>query len=197
MPAWLAITASRLLEGKPDGPSSTAEPATPSPPKPPAVRPALLVAAWVRMLTASACGHPVQGLLIGRDATLALSPVPGDQAIPALGALISAWHDGMQAPLPLACRTGLAWLQAPARAPDAYNGGYAGRAEVDDPCLARVYPDFAALAADGRFATLADALLAPLLRWVATGVQVVHAVPVAGVAPVVSAVSVASVVPDA
>ena len=37
--------------------------------------------------------------------------------------------------------------------------------EVEDPCMARMYPDFEALTEDGRFETLARQVYAPLKNW--------------------------------
>ena len=45
------------------------------------------------------------------------------------------------------------------------------RGEVEDASLARCYPDFEALCADGRFEHLAQTLYAALAEWVATHVD--------------------------
>ena len=70
----------------------------------------------------------------------------------------------MQAPLPLALRTGLAWVQD-GNAAQVYEGGWNSEGENTDPCLARIYPDFEALSADGRMAALAQLVCAPLAEW--------------------------------
>ncbi|MFM2121114.1 MAG: hypothetical protein RL722_2582, partial [Pseudomonadota bacterium] len=130
-------------------------------------RPEKLVDAWVRLLAASACGQSAGQLLVGRDGMLALQPLPLDEALAQLHTLMAAWAEGMQRPLPLACRTALAALEGD-DAETAYEGAdHAGAlpGEVEEPCLARLYPDFDSLSADGRFAALAEQLYRPLLEW--------------------------------
>jgi exodeoxyribonuclease V gamma subunit len=129
------------------------------------VRAERLLGAWVRMVVAGACGLAVRGVLVGRDATVTVEPVPAADAVAALAALMQAWRAGMSAPLPLAGRTALAWAAHAADVAAVYEGGMFLRGEVDEPCLARLYPDYEALAADGRFATLAERLYGPILRW--------------------------------
>ena len=46
-----------------------------------------------------------------------------------------------------------------------YQGGHHQFGEVQEPCLARVYPDFEALVHDGRFQHLAQQVYGPLLAW--------------------------------
>ncbi|WP_119153033.1 exodeoxyribonuclease V subunit gamma [Caldimonas tepidiphila] len=128
-----------------------------------------LLHAWVRQLAASACGVPLRGRLVSRDAVLGLAPLPQARAAELLRALLDAWRAGMDAPLPLACRTALAFVRDEARALPAYEGGHELAGECEEPCLARVYPDHDALVADGRFATLARELYGPLDAWVAEG----------------------------
>ena len=48
------------------------------------------------------------------------------------------------------------------------------RGEREEPCMARVFPDFAALSADGRFEALAHSIHAPLLAWVDAYVRARH-----------------------
>ena len=48
------------------------------------------------------------------------------------------------------------------------------RGEREEPCLARVFPDFAALSADGRFEALAHSIHAPLLAWAGQYVTARH-----------------------
>ncbi|KPC50289.1 exodeoxyribonuclease V subunit gamma [Amantichitinum ursilacus] len=132
-----------------------------------------LLLAWLRQLVASACGHPVMGIVVARDATLTLGQPERADAQAALQDLLTLWLAGMNAPLPVACRTALAFLtQATADAIGAYEGTHVTQGENAEPCLARTYPDYAALTADGRFAELAEALYGPLERWLSERVQV-------------------------
>jgi len=85
--------------------------------------------------------------------------------------LLQLWLDGMNAPLALPPKTALAWLKGKdtaAKHRDArtrYQGGHHQFGEVQEPCLARVYPDFEALVHDGRFQHLAQQVYGPLLAW--------------------------------
>jgi len=106
-------------------------------------------------------------VIVARDATAVLRAPGTDEARGWLGELMSTWREGMNAPLPMAPRTAIAVLQK--QKDDAgrtvYERSDRIRGEGDEPCLARMYPDYEALTADGRFAQLANALFAPLLAW--------------------------------
>jgi len=149
-PGWLQLVASRLCT-KGDKP---------------ALRPDKLLAAWVRCLVAGACGVVAHGVLVGRDVTVTFSPMEQAEARARLEDLLAAWQAGMVAPLPVACLTAMAWL-AGDNAEAAYEGdGFFATAEADEPCLARVYPDYESLTADGSFETWAEQLYRPVLDWV-------------------------------
>ena len=131
-----------------------------------AIKPHQLLQAWVRMLLASACNEGSRLVLIGQDATLVLPALDTEFASQHLRVLLSAWQAGMQSPLPFAPRTALAFLDKPEKAALVFEPGFAQRqGEGEEPCLARLHPDFASLAADGRFAEYAEQLFAPLLDW--------------------------------
>ena len=161
---WLELVPSRLL-GKDLS-------------KGPVVRPDMLLPAWVRSLAAAASGVEAPGVLVGRDATLHLPALDADEARQQLAQLLQVWQQGMQAPLPLALRTGLAWVQdGNAAAMQAYEGGWNSEGENADPCLARIYPDFEALSADDRMDALAQLVCAPLARWASSQVRATVHVP--------------------
>jgi exodeoxyribonuclease V gamma subunit len=131
-----------------------------------------LLEPWVRMLAASSCGLDCRGWLIGRDAVLELPALPAALARTHLQQLLQAWRDGMREPLPWGARTALAQLEG-ANAWTVYAGDDRGaRGEASEPCLARVYPDFDALRADGRFDSYARELFAPLSAWAQGEVRV-------------------------
>ncbi|MFM2329550.1 MAG: hypothetical protein RLZZ494_1653, partial [Pseudomonadota bacterium] len=160
-----------------------------------------LLEAWLLALVAAACGQPLQLILVGRDATLTATSPPPDEATATLKRLLTAWRCGQQAPLPVARRTALAWLERAATlsaqlegdvlphelepafmdARSAYEGGFAQAGEVQqDACLARLFPDFERLLnafADDehghplRFADWATWLYEPLRQWVEEGVS--------------------------
>jgi exodeoxyribonuclease V gamma subunit len=161
---WLELTPGRVCDAKTK-----------------ALRRDRLIAPWVRMLVTSACGLPVQGLIVGRDAMVTVNPLPQPEAQAALATLMQAWRDGMTAPLPLASKTALARAagaedevavyEGKAFAGGAGGGSNAGSSgEVEEPCLARMFPDHEALTADGRFAAWTLSLFNPLLEWALTRV---------------------------
>jgi exodeoxyribonuclease V gamma subunit len=168
---WIDLTASRLADkpAKEGGESGKGKRAS----KPPELRLDKLVDAWVKLLLASACDRPVHGLLVGRHVGLKLAPLPREQAESALRDLIDAWRAGVESPLPLPLKTGLAQARelGTEQLITLYEGGFdGGGGEVVEPCLARLYPDFETLVADGRFEHYAAVLLRPLVEWAASHV---------------------------
>ena len=159
---WLALTASRLC-------TRAARPT---------VRPEKLISAWVLSLVASACGIALQGVIVGRDATVTVQPLPADDALALLHTLLECWRDGMTAPLALACKTALAFVAGAADVALVYEGNTRSPGEVEEACLARLFPDYESLVADGRFITLAPQLFGPMLEWTRSRVTVApHAAP--------------------
>lgn len=126
-----------------------------------------LLAPWLRSLVASACGEPALGVLVGRDAQIQVNPLPQDEAIECLNALLQSWRQGMDEPLPFAAKTALAWVADQRDVAQVYEGGGFGgvSGEGEEACLARSFPDFAALSADGRFEQFAKLLFEPMLQW--------------------------------
>ena len=155
-PIWLNLKPSRLLQDARKG----------------VVRADALLVPWVRSLAAAASGVAVQGLLVGRDATLHFAPLPHDGARETLGQLLQVWREGMAGPLPLALRTALAHV-AGGDAARTYEGGFRQAGEAADPSLARFYPDFEALTEDGRFESLASVVCGSLADWAQNAVRVV------------------------
>ena len=156
--AWLQLHAGRFFGGG----------------RQPVLRPDKLLGAWVRALVAGACGAPAGGVMVGSDATVTVACPPADAAADILRSLLDAWRAGMEAPLPVACRTAFAWLEE-RDARTLYEGGFAVSGEVDEPCLARVHPDYESLTACGGFEALARRLYGPVGRWI--GAEQVRAEP--------------------
>ncbi len=170
-PAWLEWTPSRLLKETGKGTA--------------AVRAEMLLPSWVRSLAAAASGVVATGVLVGRDATLHLPVLAADEARQQLAQLLQVWRQGMDAPLPLALRTGLALVQECGKAEQVYEGDRQREGEGAEPCLARVYPDFDSLGADGRLQALAQAVCAPLAAWASHHVTATpHAAALADAQPV-------------
>lgn len=156
---WLELTPSRLCAG-----------VRPTP------RPDRLITAWVRTLVTSACGIDMQGVIVGRDATATVNPLPADEAAAALATLMRTWREGMTAPLPLASKTALAWGAGAGDVAVVYEGSSyprgGSRGEVEEACLSRMFPDYESLRADGRFEELAARLFGPVLEWLRVHVTV-------------------------
>jgi exodeoxyribonuclease V gamma subunit len=137
-----------------------------------------LIAAWLRQLAAAAAGASVGGCLVARDAVVEMAPLEAAPARAALAALVALWRRNLDAPLPVACRTALAWLAGDAAsAKSVYDGdqhsGGALAGEVDrEPCLARLWPAFSALAQNADAEDTARALYGPLLDWLEQSVAI-------------------------
>ncbi|KAF1070660.1 MAG: RecBCD enzyme subunit RecC [Pseudomonas citronellolis] len=133
-----------------------------------------LVRHWVRHLALQCCGEPVSSVLVGLTGNLLLAPLPVEQARAELDRLLAAWAEGMRRPLPVACKAAFAWLgagedaeRAAREAAKRYDGGFNLSGEAgSSAALARVYPDFASLAASDEFGAWAEALYGPLYHWV-------------------------------
>jgi exodeoxyribonuclease V gamma subunit len=123
-----------------------------------------LIAMWLRQLAAAAAGQPATGYLVARDAIVTMVPLDPAASLAALAALAAIWRDGMNRPLPVACKTALALVQeGDPRA--VYDGGFELSGENEDLCLARLWPDFAALSAEEDWADCSRALYGPLADW--------------------------------
>jgi exodeoxyribonuclease V gamma subunit len=123
-----------------------------------------LIAMWLRQLAVAAAGMPVTGHLVARDAIVTMKSLDQAEAQEALRELVCLWRDGMNRPLPTACQTALALAQGgDPRA--VYDGGFEVSGENQDLCLARLWPDFAALSAQPDFADISEALYGPLAHW--------------------------------
>ncbi|WP_247736668.1 exodeoxyribonuclease V subunit gamma [Thauera aromatica] len=153
---WIELNPGRLLEGT----------------RQDKVRAHKLLYAWVKCLLAAASEASDAGLLIGRDATLRIETMAPEAARATLATLLEAWQQGLSAPLPVALKTALAFV-AERNAADAYEGNERSTGEGEEATLARCYPDFESLIADGQFESLARTLYAPLADWVGTHIEII------------------------
>lgn len=129
------------------------------------VRADKLVLAWVRSVVAAANHIAVKGVMVGRDATLVIEPMDYASAGDTLAVLMEVWRQGMSKPLPIALKTGLAFVNN--KTPkDVYEGTFKTKGECKEPCLYRLFPDYEALSADPRFAELSREVYEPLQKWV-------------------------------
>ena len=124
-----------------------------------------LIAPWLRQLACAAVGRRVTGYLVARDAVLTMAPLTQDAACSDLAQLVALWRRNLDQPMPVACKTALAMLRD-GDARTAYEGGFELSGEVDDLCLARLWPDFSALLASGEWAANCEAVYGPLARWI-------------------------------
>jgi exodeoxyribonuclease V gamma subunit len=151
-PVWIELLAARLADPKGEIPRADK-----------------LLTAWVRSLASAACGQPVGGILIGANAVVRVAPLEPGQAQDILGALTSAWQEGVTGDRPwaTAVNTGLAFLKHADKARAVYDGGDFGgaRGEGREPCLARLYPDFSALVRDPTFVRSTETLYGPYGEW--------------------------------
>jgi exodeoxyribonuclease V gamma subunit len=130
-----------------------------------------LIGPWLRQLAAAASGARMTGYLVARDATLELPPIDPAIALAALENIAGLWRANLDRPLAVACKTALAHL-AGNDAREVYDGGFEINGEVDDPCLARLWPEFAVLRAAGDWPRTAEMLYGPLAAWLRDSVNV-------------------------
>jgi exodeoxyribonuclease V gamma subunit len=81
------------------------------------------------------------------------------------------WRQNLDRPLAVACKTALAHL-AGEDPREVYDGGFEISGEVEDPVLARLWPEFAMLRASGDWPQAAEALYGPLAAWLEEQVSV-------------------------
>lgn len=129
-----------------------------------------LILPWLQHLSACADNLALQSLIVSADGVIAIQPIDPTEALAYLQNLLAAWHQGLQMPLPVACRTAFVWLNAAEeKALDAAKSQYEGddwnAGEVDyDAYLARFFPDFESLYQTdaGDFETWANLLYRPM-----------------------------------
>ncbi|UGQ49001.1 exodeoxyribonuclease V subunit gamma [Massilia endophytica] len=130
-----------------------------------------LIPMWLRQLAAAAQGMPVGGVLVARDAVIRMPALDRAESLATLESLAALWRANMDRPLPTACKTGLAFVrQGDPRA--VYDGGFEVDGEVADQCLARLWPEYAALAAEEGFTARTLELYGPLAEWLDTSLVI-------------------------
>jgi exodeoxyribonuclease V gamma subunit len=137
-----------------------------------------MVLPWIRSMLAAANGLQIKGLVIGRDASVCITPMPAELARATLAMLIDGWRQGCSEPLPIAIKTALSQLNEKGNPQETFEGsryayadGSRTPGEGEEPCLARLYPTFEKLKADGRFEQLSETLYGPLVNWISDHVQ--------------------------
>lgn len=126
---------------------------------------------WVAHVAGHLAGRALTTRVISKAGSVTLVPLEAERARACWEQLLDAWHQGLSRPLPFALRSAFAWLDKNgAEAFDAARASY----EEHDPefkrfgerdssaYLARAFPSFDALWADGEFASWTESLLKPL-----------------------------------
>jgi exodeoxyribonuclease V gamma subunit len=135
-----------------------------------AIQHSKLLLPWLEHLAACADGLLITSYIVGADGIVEIEPLPQAEALIHLQSLVEAWYLGLQAPLPLACRSAFAWLNAKEEkaleaAQVQYEGDDWNNGEVDyDAYLARFFPNFASLYQTGQtdFVSWVDKLYRPI-----------------------------------
>jgi exodeoxyribonuclease V gamma subunit len=141
-----------------------------------------LVTFWIDHLAGHLSGGPLNTVIVSRAGTVHLAPLSPEVARQHWAKWLKAWQLGHRQPLPLAPKSAFAWLKKGGNPSDvAYGAGHdaypaaCAAYEDHDPefgkfgeregnaHLARAFPDFEALWAEGQFAIWADELLKPLM----------------------------------
>jgi len=118
-----------------------------------AARGHIVTGLWINHLAACASGMVLTSVQLGLDGEVLFAPVPQQQALDILQGLLQAYRAAWQRPLPVACKTGWAWLRAEAKeekskdphevAQAEFEGGYQRRGEwADSPYLARAFGSY-------------------------------------------------------
>ncbi len=110
--------------------------------------------AWLSHLVLSAAGHDVTGFLVTADRIVRLPPMPSADAMTTLSGLCAARRDSLDAPLPVAFKTAMAYLSAVDKGPEkaeaasvkCYEGDEYSPGEIrQSPSLLRTWPDFSSM----------------------------------------------------
>lgn len=110
--------------------------------------------------------QPTCTRILGPDTDLSLPPLSADQASELLRTIMASLYAGMQRPLPLACKTAFAALEASGKPQEHYEGDPPrSSGEVSaTPGLQKLWPDYARLSAEADFLRLAEQLYRPLMH---------------------------------
>ena len=133
-----------------------------------APRASKLIAHWLRHLCIAAHGYHVTGYVVGRNAVVMLQAVAQDEARAMLETVVACWKEGQRTLPPTACDTAIAWVEDN-KPGDAYDGadfpGAMPGEAARNPCLARNWPDYAALSGADGWEAWTQRLYGPLVAW--------------------------------
>lgn len=128
-----------------------------------------VVKQWPLHLAVCAASYALETVIVhAGEETLRLPPMESELATHELNVLLDSYLEGMQRPLPVACKTAFKWLDKnrvegavsdTEAACEVYDGGYNSTGEVTaSAALARCWPDFHAMDKTGEFEVWAEAL---------------------------------------
>lgn len=126
-----------------------------------------LLRPYVLHVLAAACTEAITTVLVSEGQTVFFAPLTTEQATTILSGWLQAWAAGMQAPLPVAIKTSIAWLglQNHDIARPVYEGAYRRTGEVKGSAsLARQFPTYEQLNANGQFPLWSERLYRSLLE---------------------------------
>ncbi len=124
-----------------------------------------LLRPWVEHVLSNATGISMQTIVIAQESSIAFASLATLEAQQIVEVWLAAWQQGIDAPLPVALKTAMNFLktQSDDKAKAIYEGGYNISGEVqNNAALARQFPTFADLQADGQFSYWAEALYGAL-----------------------------------
>ncbi len=124
-----------------------------------------LLRPWVEHVLSNATGISMQTIVIAQESSIAFASLATLEAQQIVEVWLAAWQQGIDAPLPVALKTAMNFLktQSDDKAKAIYEGGYNISGEVqNNSALARQFPTFADLQADGQFSYWAEALYGAL-----------------------------------
>ncbi len=124
-----------------------------------------LLRPWVEHVLSNATGISMQTIVIAQESSIAFASLATLEAQHIVEVWLAAWQQGLDAPLPVALKTAMNFLKTESgdKAKAIYEGGYNTSGEVqNNAALARQFPTFADLQADGQFSYWAEALYGAL-----------------------------------
>ncbi|WP_211364222.1 exodeoxyribonuclease V subunit gamma [Propionivibrio limicola] len=142
-----------------------------------------LLSAWVLHLASHLADRPITTFIVSKNGLVAINPLDPEAAKKHFHALVESYVAGLRSPLPLAPKTGFAWLEkqgtpfegaladcqqkAVKNAREKYEDGYNYQGECSqNDYLKRCYPTFEAFWSTGQFTHYCEVLYAPLMACV-------------------------------
>jgi exodeoxyribonuclease V gamma subunit len=101
-----------------------------------------LIRHWLTHLSAHLAGAPLTTMVVSKVGDVEFKPLEIGEARAHLGALLSAWQQGMRRPLPLAAKTAFAWLREAYDPGQHAETGLPDRSETSDAAAAPSGPAF-------------------------------------------------------